>query len=84
MRTLEGGCSVPIGVETGWEEDKLRMRAIVVSLDGRRSVEEVMEGVVREESEADDFGWTMAGKLVDKGAGEILKDINLNRELVTA
>lgn len=38
MRALEGGCSVPIGVETEWvgqdnSVNLLRMRAIVVSLD---------------------------------------------------
>jgi hydroxymethylbilane synthase len=85
MRTLEGGCSVPIGVETGWEEaGRLKMRAVVVSLDGTQSVEDVLVGEVEEESEADEFGWKMAGKLVEKGAEKILKDINLNRELVTA
>jgi len=39
MQTLEGGCSVPTGVETEWiQPDQLRMTAIVVSLDGSRSV----------------------------------------------
>src|SRR5579862_3460460 len=42
MRTLEGGCSVPIGVETSWigeDSQTLRMHAVVASLDGSEAVE---------------------------------------------
>jgi len=97
MRTLEGGCSVPIGVETEWvephdgakghgeEEGKgevLLMRAMVVSLDGRDHVEGERRGEVRTTEQADDFGWTMARDLVQKGAGRILETINLNRDVI--
>ncbi|KAI9803172.1 MAG: hypothetical protein M1825_001963 [Sarcosagium campestre] len=92
MRTLEGGCSVPIGVETEWDEEKgkeegkgyLRMRAIVVSLDGKESVEGERTAKVETETEADDFGRTVAAELVNKGAARILEKINLNRDLVNA
>ncbi|RPA98104.1 porphobilinogen deaminase [Choiromyces venosus 120613-1] len=85
MRTLEGGCSVPIGVETETETDgRMLLRATVVSIDGQQSVdvEERME--VPDEDAADQFGRVVAGKLVAEGAGEILKAINLNRDLVDA
>ena len=85
LRALEGGCSVPIGVETSWEETgKLRMIAIVVSLDGRQSVEGEMTEEAATETAAEKFGLRLAGKLIDDGAGKILKEITLNRDLVNA
>ncbi|KAG8156991.1 hypothetical protein KVR01_013213 [Diaporthe batatas] len=83
MRTLEGGCSVPIGVETEWvgrpQDSVLRMRAIVVSLDGTRSVEDAIDAAVRTRDEAEAFGRRLAAKLVEAGADGILKEINTNR-----
>lgn len=83
MRTLEGGCSVPIGVETEWvERGKLLMKAIVVSLDGKESVEAERLGEVLREEDADEFGMAVAQDLVEKGAGKILEAINLNRDVI--
>ncbi|KAI9678694.1 MAG: porphobilinogen deaminase [Caeruleum heppii] len=91
MRTLEGGCSVPIGVETTWrtpgeEQDRavLVMKAVVVSLDGKDCVEGETAGEVESEGQADDFGRQMAKELVEKGAGKILEAITLNRDIVNA
>ena len=83
MRTLEGGCSVPIGVETTWiEKGKLLMKAIVVSLDGTESVEAERLGEIISEKDADEFGWELAQDLVKKGAAKILEAINLNRPMI--
>lgn len=83
MRTLEGGCSVPIGVETEWlEKGKLLMKAIVVSLDGTESVETQRLDEVLTTKDADEFGWKLAEDLVEKGAGKILENINLNRAII--
>ncbi|QSZ36053.1 hypothetical protein DSL72_007177 [Monilinia vaccinii-corymbosi] len=83
MRTLEGGCSVPIGVETTWiEKGKLLMKAIVVSLDGTESVESEKLGEILTSQDADEFGWTLAQDLVSKGAAKILEAINLNRPVI--
>lgn len=83
MRTLEGGCSVPIGVETEWigrpQDSVLRMRAIVVSLDGSQSVEDAIDATVRTSDEATALGKELAASLVKAGADAILKDINTNR-----
>ncbi|KAK7709040.1 hypothetical protein SLS64_006523 [Diaporthe eres] len=83
MRTLEGGCSVPIGVETEWlgqpQDSVLRMRAIVVSLDGSRSVEDSIDATVQTNNEATALGKRLAASLVEAGADAILKDINTNR-----
>ncbi|KAI9693522.1 MAG: porphobilinogen deaminase [Bogoriella megaspora] len=84
MRTLEGGCSVPIGVETEWVggEEELCMRAIVVSLEGDKAVEAEMTKRIRSRNDADELGWELAAVLVEKGAEEILKEIILNRRIV--
>lgn len=85
MRTLEGGCSVPIGVETEWlEKGKLLMKAIVVSLDGTESVETQRLDEVLSTNDADEFGWKLAQDLVEKGAAKILEAINLNRPIIEA
>jgi hydroxymethylbilane synthase len=83
MRTLEGGCSVPIGVETTWiEKGKLLMKAIVVSLDGTESVEAERLDEILNAKDADQFGWKLAQELVEKGAAKILEAINLNRLII--
>lgn len=83
MRTLEGGCSVPIGVETEWtREDELLMRGIVVSIDGSEAVEAEESAMVKTKEEADAFGREVARMLVGKGAEKILKNITLNRTII--
>ena len=125
LRVLEGGCSVPVGVECVWEEGALQkgdgtgtdaavehtdrhqnayeqddglpedpeterrpsggiliMRAMVVSLDGKECVEGTRRHYVSSDAEAEECGWRMAGDLVARGAGEILKAITLNRGMI--
>lgn len=82
MRTLEGGCSVPIGVETEWVDASnylLRMRAIVVSLNGSQSVQDSIDATVRTNDAATALGIHLAGTLAKAGADAILKEINANR-----
>jgi hydroxymethylbilane synthase len=84
MRTLEGGCSVPIGVETSWigaDHQTLRMRAVVASLDGTEAVEGDREGRVGSREEAEAFGREMAGELVGRGAGRILEAIGQKKRI---
>lgn len=80
MRTLEGGCSVPIGVKTTFNEDKttLKFDAIVVSVDGTEAVEESLEAQVTTAAEAEALGQLMAQKLSDKGAKRILDAIHFD------
>ncbi|KAE8318072.1 porphobilinogen deaminase, dipyromethane cofactor binding domain-containing protein [Aspergillus transmontanensis] len=80
MRTLEGGCSVPIGVETEWvAAGDLSIHAIVVSLDGTQSVEDTIVSNVKTVDEATALGKELAARLVKAGAGEILNNINADR-----
>lgn len=84
LRTLEGGCSAPLGVESQWlpREDgapKLRMRAIVVAVDGSRSAEAEVEGDVQDARSAEAFGLEVAKELVAQGAGAILDEIKRSK-----
>ena len=80
LRTLEGGCSVPIGVETEWvRSDELKMAAIVVSLDGSESVEDTIVTKIENYDEAGKLGRDMAASLISGGAEAILKAITTNR-----
>lgn len=83
MRSLEGGCSVPIGVETQWIGETpnriLRLAAIVVSLDGTQSVQDTMDAAVETTDDATALGQNLAARLVKAGADIILSSIDTNR-----
>ena len=78
LRALEGGCSVPIGVETSWRGEKLLMKALVASTDGKRVIETEM--VAEPDDDPDDFGKRVARVLIDLGASPILKEIEAKRQ----
>ncbi|KAI8630311.1 porphobilinogen deaminase [Xylariaceae sp. FL1651] len=81
MRTLEGGCSVPIGVETAWVgENKLRLTACVVSVEGTEAADAESVEEIRTREQAVEFGKKVAQMLVDNGAQAILDVINADRE----
>lgn len=86
MRTLEGGCSVPIGVETHWVPGKdsnapavLSVKALVVSVDGSEGAEVELAEEVSDMKAADDLGKKAAAVLLERGAGKILDAINKTR-----
>lgn len=92
LRTLEGGCSAPLGVRTSWrgegkEEDKegetLVMQAIVCSVDGREAVEVERAANVTSTEEAEAFGDDVAKALVAGGADKILTAIQAAKEKET-
>lgn len=79
MRTLEGGCSVPIGVQTTFvSQDRLKFTALVVSVDGTECVEATMEETVTTSSEAEELGKKLAHELIKNGAKAILDAIHLD------
>lgn len=85
LRTLEGGCSAPLGVESEWVHGsdglkKLRMRSVVVSVDGQKCAQVELDGDVNSPESAEAFGITVAKALVADGAGEILEEIQ-NKKL---
>ncbi|KAJ4290557.1 porphobilinogen deaminase [Kalmusia sp. IMI 367209] len=106
LRALEGGCSVPIGVETSWrggkglavgiqppkdfdkhgqpieepepdlDDQELVLKTLVVSVDGKESVEYETARKVRSTEEAEEMGRDVARILLSKGADKILENIS--------
>jgi hydroxymethylbilane synthase len=72
LRELEGGCQVPIGVNTELEGDTLTLTGIVASVDGKKLVKDTVTGAA---SEAEKLGIELAQKLRQQGAQEILDQI---------
>lgn len=73
LRELEGGCQVPIGVNTVIEGDTLTLTGLVASLDGQTLIKEVIEGTP---AEAEAMGTTLAKQVRSQGAQAILDEIN--------
>ena len=72
LRELEGGCQVPIGVNTVIDGDTLTLTGMVASLDGKRLIRDECSGPV---SDPEVLGVKLAGELKSRGAGEILQEI---------
>lgn len=72
LRELEGGCQVPIGVNTSIEGDTLTLIGIVASLDGQRMAKGTVSGTP---AEAEQLGIQLAAQLRQEGAQEILDEI---------
>lgn len=73
LRDLEGGCQVPIGVNTAIAGDTLTLTGMVASLDGQQLIRDTTVGPV---DTAEALGIELAGKLRAQGAQEILDVIN--------
>lgn len=92
LRVLEGGCSVPVGVETslvpvrgegrngGPERCMLTMTGTVTSLGGSPHVELTVMEEIESVEDAERLGAKLARELIDKGALGILEEINKDRE----
>ncbi|NJM77588.1 MAG: hydroxymethylbilane synthase [Acaryochloridaceae cyanobacterium RU_4_10] len=72
LRELEGGCQVPIGVNTVIDGDRLTLTGMVASLDGKLLIKDVVAGP---STSAEDLGLQLAHKLKEQGAQEILDKI---------
>ncbi len=72
LRELEGGCQVPIGVNTDLEGDTLTLTGIVASVDGKTLVKDSITGKA---TEAEQLGIELAKSLRQQGAQEILAEI---------
>ncbi len=74
MRTLEGGCQVPIGGFANYENDKLMLHGMVSSLDGQKMLLDQVEGALED---AEVLGESLAEIFLQRGAREILQEIRL-------
>jgi hydroxymethylbilane synthase len=76
LRELEGGCQVPIGVNTRFAEPDhagdLILTGMVASLDGQRLIRDEVRG---DQNDPEALGITLARRLREQGAGAILEEI---------
>ncbi len=72
LRKLEGGCQVPIAALARLNDGVLSLEGMVAELDGTRVLREEISG---EMDQAEELGISLAGRLLDSGAGEILAGI---------
>ena len=72
LRELEGGCQVPIGVNSIIENDKLNLTGMVASIDGNKLIKDISIGNV---DAPEEVGKKLAEKLIKQGADKILSEI---------
>jgi len=72
LRELEGGCQVPIGVNTEIKGNSLILKGMVARLDGTSLIKDTVTG---EATEAEALGVELAQLLRQQGAQEILDEI---------
>lgn len=72
LRILEGGCQVPIGVNTEIDGDNLTLTGIVASIDGQKLVQDTVTGAAKD---AEKLGAELAELLRKQGAQDILEEI---------
>jgi hydroxymethylbilane synthase len=73
LRALEGGCQVPIGVNTAIDAaQQLTLTGMVASLDGKRLIRDQITGAA---TDAEKLGIDLANILKGQGAEEILAEI---------
>ena len=73
MRTLNGGCQVPIGVNASLENGILKVRAILGLPNGTEILRECLEVQVKTLADCERIGYQMAQEFVRQGAEEILQ-----------
>ncbi|WP_456379681.1 hydroxymethylbilane synthase [Thiolapillus sp.] len=69
---LEGGCQVPIAGHALLDGDQLWLRGLVGSVDGKTIIRDEIRG---NRSDAEALGVTLAERLLDAGAVEILREL---------
>ncbi len=72
LRSLGGGCQVPIGAHATVADGRLRMRGVVAAPDGTRLLAAVTEG---DPSEAEEIGSSFGAHFLANGARELLEAV---------
>ncbi len=72
LLTLEGGCQVPIAGHCQVDGDKITLKGLVASVDGKKVLKKSISGLA---SEAELLGKKLAHELLDMGARDILEEV---------
>ena len=72
LRTLEGGCTAPIGALAQIKDQTVHFEGVVFSLDGKQKIDIKKEVKL---SEAKDLGKISAEKVLQKGGDKLMQEI---------
>lgn len=72
LRTLEGGCTAPIGALAEIKEDKINFKGVLLSLDGKEKIE--IEKTV-DISDYYTFGKLVAQEILSEGGKKLMEEI---------
>ncbi len=72
LRELQGGCQVPIGAYAWLEGEKLKLKAFISDLEGKRFLEGVEEGDLHQ---VEQVGKKLARRLLEEGGKAILEEV---------
>ena len=76
LRTLEGGCTAPIGALAIFNEDEILFKGILLSIDGKQKIEIDKTVPIQEWKK---LGYNLAQEILNNGGIELM--INIKREL---
>ena len=74
LRSLEGGCQIPIGAYAELNEDTVVLEGMVGSLDGKTIIRESITGTAEQ---CESLGETLANRLSELGGKAILEEIRM-------
>jgi hydroxymethylbilane synthase len=72
LRTLQGGCQVPLGAIATVTGNALTLRAAVLDPDGKQRIEGARTGPA---SQAEEIGWDLAQELLARGARQFMMNV---------
>jgi len=72
LRALEGGCQIPIGALATLHGDDLVLDGFVASIDGRAYIRGTVHGPAADPKAV---GCALADQLLDRGAGDVLRQV---------
>lgn len=78
LRTLEGGCQIPVGSYSRIDGDTFHLTGFISSIDGTQYIKDSAEGNI---SQAVFLSMKLAKSLYNRGGSEILKTIRQENEL---
>jgi hydroxymethylbilane synthase len=72
LKTLEGGCTAPIGALATFHEDQISFKGILLSVDGKQKIEVDKMVPIQEWKK---LGYNLAQDILDNGGIELMKTI---------
>lgn len=78
LKTLEGGCQVPIGCYSTVKGEQILIQGYLSHTDGDQVIEESIEGNL---SDAKDLAFELATRFINRDAKSILREIRLNNQI---